>query len=113
MEKQPARTGSLLLWVWTGGEAAQGGDGVEENRPFSTRSQTSGCKTFCWLEVMGEERKHPTQFSPFLQRPMQGGVGVAQGPRLPTLDRLEASGRAVAIPFQNGKQAGAVGAHWF
>lgn len=110
MEKQPAKTGSLLLWVRTGGEAAQGGGGVEENRPFSTRSQTSGCKTFCWLEVMGEGRKHPTQFSPEANA---RGCGVAQGPRLPTLDRLEASGKAVAICFQNGKQAGAVGAHWF
>lgn len=36
-EKQPARTGCFLPWLWSREKAARDGRGVEENRPFSTR----------------------------------------------------------------------------
>lgn len=89
-EKQPARTGCFLPWLWSREKVAQDGGGVEENRPFSTRSQTSECKTLCWLDVMGV-----------------GGEGTPpsflQGPRLPTLDVMEHSGRTVASPLENGR----------
>ena len=52
-----------------------------------------------WLEGMGEGRRYSTYFSP---EAGARGCKVAQGPGLPTLNRLKDGGRAVASPPEGG-----------
>lgn len=66
----------------------------------------------CWLEVRRGGKSTPPSFLLSTPEANAGGCRVAQGPRLPTLDGLEGSRRAVARPLENGKQAGAVAAHY-
>lgn len=101
-EEQPARTGLfLLVWVWAAEKAVQGGR-VEENRPLSTRSQTSGCKTLVVAGGDGGEKvPHPV-----FARGQCKGVQNGPGPQLPTLERWEGRERAVAS-LEDGVGAGA------
>lgn len=101
-EEQPARTGLFLpVWVWAAEKAVQGG-GMEENRPLSTRSQTSGCKTLVVAGGDGGEKEPHPVFS----RGQCKGVQSGPGPQLPTLERWEGGERAVAS-LEDGVGAGA------
>lgn len=106
-EEQPARTGLfLLVWVWAGDKAA--GGGMEENRPLSTRSQTSGCKNLVVAGGDGGGEKGP---HPIFSRGQCKGVQSGPGPQLPTLEIWESGGRALVSLPEDGVGAGAGGAH--
>lgn len=73
---------------------------VGEDRPLSSRSQiSSDARLWWWLEGMGEGRRYSTYFSP---EAGARGCRVAQGPGLPTLNRLKDGGRAAASPPEDG-----------
>lgn len=73
-----------------------------EDRPFSTRSQTSSdARLWWWLEGMGEGRRYPTYFSP---EAGARGRSVARGPGLPTLNRLRMVGGLWPVLLRMGER---------
>lgn len=95
--EQPARTGFfLLLWVYAGKEATQGGAGMEENGLLSTRGHTSVRDSGNgWRRWGREEGIPPSSF----QRPVRRG---AEQTRAPAAHPREEGGRAVASLLEMG-----------